>query len=109
MVALAVVFGIPAGFYWTFFLVFNAQVFQPEGVCVMFSDSSGPIIAFAVLDTILSICLLALFVYPLRLHLKSISSDHNMSDDRLYKLMRRNMILSTVIMISTFASLVAMV
>jgi len=108
-VAFAIVIGIPAAFYWSFFIVFSAQVFIPEGVCVMVAVTSGPVIAFAVLDLVLSAMLLVLFAYPLWKHLKQISSDHDIGHDKLYKLMKRNMLLSWIITSSTFLNLLAMV
>ena len=90
-------------------MVFESRVFLPEGVCVLFAVNEGPIIAFAALDLCLSFMLLFLFAYPLHRHLKTMSLEHDRMDDKLLKLMKKNMILSTLITSSTFCNLLTMV
>ena len=73
----------------------------------MFSLMEGPIIGFAAADLLLSICLLALFAYPLYQHLKLVNVT-NEKENKLLKLLKKNLILSFVIMTSTFCNLLAM-
>jgi len=61
------------------------------------------------MDLLFSLLLLVLFAYPLHVHLKSLSRDHNLIDDKLYVLLRKNMILSVLITTATFVNLVASV
>lgn len=98
-----------AAFYWAFFIIFDAKVTQPEGFCVIQFGNPTPVIVFAGLDVLFSIFLLVLFAYPLYQHLKSVSLEHRMSEDKLYKLMKRNMGLSLCITFATFCNLIAAV
>jgi len=89
--------------------VFDAHVLVPEGFCVLFFDNWIPIVAFAVTDWVFSIFLLMLFAYPLYKHLKQVSSNNVWVDDKLYQLLKKNMILSICTTNGTFCNLLAMV
>ena len=99
-----------AGFYWTFFLIFSCRVFQPEGICVFYFVSMGPVVAFASVDVVLSLTLLFLFAYPLYDRIRRLRRDVvEQIDKSMFKLLRWNMILSTVITASTACNLIIMV
>jgi hypothetical protein len=74
VVALAIILGIPAAFGWSFFLIFDGRVLYPEGCCVQVTSDQTPMLAFALCDIALSGCMLFLFAYPLRKHIKVINA-----------------------------------
>lgn len=98
-----VTLGIPVAFGWTYFLELFGKV-VPEGACVMYSADEIGIIAFGVCDLIFSFVLLILFVEPLRQHSKRIS----VHDGKLEKVIRRNLIVGVLVMVSTLGALVAL-
>lgn len=111
-----IVVGIPLAFYWTFWAMFKGRVLVPEGCCVLVTTNQGPVIALAVVDFVLSSCLLFLFIFPLRHHVRSIrkslaspwdsSSSHG--EDLIMRVLRRNLVLGVIAMSTTFIALVAM-
>jgi hypothetical protein len=65
------------------------------------------VIAFAVCDFLFSLLLLTLFAVPLRNHLR-VMKDIDEQDQKLYHLIKKNLILSTLICLSTVGSLTGM-
>lgn len=108
--------GIPVAFYWTFFILYKGKVLQPEGCCVLVTTNPAPVIALAVVDFLLSSCLLFLFIYPLRHHVKVIrkslaspwESSSSLGEDLIMRVLRRNLALGVVAMSATFMALIAM-
>jgi hypothetical protein len=82
-------------------------VFVPEGVCSLLSTNQGPVIAFAACDFAFSFLLLTLFAYPLHRHVRSVTVTAE-DDSKLIQLLRKSLILSTLISCSTVTSLIGM-
>jgi hypothetical protein len=86
-------------------------VLRPEGVCALISLYPAVVIAFAVSDFMFSFLLLALFAYPLYSHYRSLRGMNAISvdrDNRLPHLLRKSLLLSSLISCSTVSSLVGM-
>jgi hypothetical protein len=84
---------------------------MPEGVCILVSLNTGVVISFAVCDFLFSFLLLALFAYPLYKHyraLRDLTARNLDHDHRLLHLLRKSMLLSTIISCSTVGSLIGM-
>ena len=92
-------------------LVFFRGTVILEGVCIQYSISLVPIILFAVCDVGLSSLMLALFVAPLTQHIQSLNKTEEPSTLRsqLHGVAKRNLIISSMMMGITIASLLFMV
>lgn len=99
-----------AGFWWSLVVVFYGDVFEPEGMCVLTSTTVGPIVSFAVLDLGLSLLVLFLFAYPLRVHMNQIKNKiaNSANDGVMSKVLRKNLILSLLIILVTVTNLSVM-
>lgn len=100
---LAATIGITAVYYPLIGLYFNGVV-VPEGACVQFSHTPYVVMVFAITDLTLNLLLLGLFIMPLTRHVRSL--DQNMETQLLLKrIAKRNLIISSIMMISTIAML----
>jgi hypothetical protein len=112
LVFLSATVGVTVIFFPLIILFFTGVVIQ-EGICVQYSSSIATIILFAVADFGLSSIMLALFVAPLTRHAHEVSevgrNKKKVARDTLMSVARRNLVISSVMMSFTVASLFFMV
>ena len=106
LVLFTIVFGIPVIFFPLIVVYFSGYVTQ-SGVCIQFTLEVAPIIAFAACDLALSVLMLSLFVLPLTSH-ATIVEAHRGKKNKLRRIAKKNLILSSVALSSTFFMLVFM-
>lgn len=75
---------------------------------MLFASEIAPIVSFAGTDVVLSLLMLFLFAYPLYRHLKGLKAENMDTDPMMFSVLRRNMILSTLITVSTSTNLIIM-
>ena len=79
---------------------------HPERVCLQYAVNMAGIIAVATIDCILSCAMLALFIAPMSRHMRRVRDDE--LSPLFRRLVRRNLIVSCLMMISTMTSLITM-
>jgi len=83
---------------------------MPLGYCEQYSTSVFPAIFFLVMDFGLSVFLLVMFIMPLKYHAVMIAKNVDKSSLKpLQRLARRNLILSSVMIVSMTGSLIFMI
>jgi len=97
--------GVPILTWWLFFLFWRSKVL-PEGICVQYATSAAGVASVAAADFVLSLAMLVLFIIPLSTHANKVES---LEMTPVFKrLMRRNLIISVMMMASTLVALLFM-
>lgn len=104
---LTVVLGVPVFFYWIAFVAFSGRV-SPEGTCIFYAIYPETIIAFSVSDFFLALGMFGIFAFPLWEHVKGMLETHAVESrvtNQLNRVIRRNLLFSSLALISTFVCL----
>lgn len=104
VVYLNIVVGIPFVFYPLGLIYFTGAV-TADGFCIQYTTHLFPIAFFALADSLLSICLLILFIVPLTNHTRTVQGGKNQS---VMKIARKNLIISSIMLLTTMGCLTYM-
>lgn len=89
-------------------MAFTGVVYPAAGNCVFYVIYPVVPIIFAVMDAMLALGMLLIFLVPLYSHSKTIGDSLTVSNARMSILVRRNIILSSVALVSGFVGLVTL-
>jgi hypothetical protein len=104
---LTIAFGVHLFFAWAYFINFVGRV-SVDGDCIYITKYPEVIIAFAASDSCLNVGMLILFAAPLYLQVKSSSSLKSPATTKIKTVMRRNMVLSIVLVLIDISGLSTM-